>query len=83
MKQPQYRPLDVAQQALVIFAAEKGYLEDVELNKIQAFEQGLLDYAKQNAADLMQRINEHPDYSDENVQALADLISKFKAAGTY
>ncbi len=83
MKQPQYQPMDVAQQALVIFAAEKGYLEDVELSKIHAFEQGLLAYAKANASDLMQRINDKPDYSDENVQALAELITKFKAEGAY
>lgn len=83
MKQAQYRPMDVAQQALVIFSAEKGYLEDVDINKVAAFEQGLLAYAAQNAADLMQSINDKPDYSDENVNALAELITKFKAEAAY
>ncbi len=83
MKQAQYKPMNVAEQALVIFAAEKGYLEDVDIAKVSAFEQALLDYAHQNAADLLKSINEKPDYSDENVKALADLITKFKAEGAY
>ncbi len=83
MKQAQYHPMDVAQQALVIFAAEKGYLEDVDITKIAAFEQSLLEYAARNAAELMQSINDKPDYNDENVQALADLITRFKAESAY
>ena len=83
MKQAQYRPMNVAEQALVIFAAEKGYLEDVEISKVQAFEQALLSYAHQNARQLLDSINAKPDYSDENVAALADLITKFKAEAAY
>lgn len=83
MKQAQYRPMNVAEQALIIFSAEKGYLEDVDISKVSAFEQGLLDYARQNAPELMQSINDKPDYTDENVNALADLITKFKAQAAY
>lgn len=83
MKQAQYSPLTVAEQALVIFAAEKGFLEDVPLNKIAAFEQALLDYARSNAADFLQSVNDKPDYSDENVKGLSDLITKFKSSVTY
>ena len=57
MKQKQYAPMSVAQQALVLFAAERGYLEDVELNKIGDFEAALLSYANNEHADLMAEVN--------------------------
>ena len=67
MKQNQYAPLTVAEEALVIFAAERGYLEDVALEKILPFEAALLDFARQNYADLLKNVEEHPDYNDELV----------------
>ncbi len=83
MKQRQYSPLTVAEQALVIFAAERGFLEDVELNKVQAFEQALLGYARTQHADLLKQIDEKPDYNDEIVKALSDLVTQFKSTQTY
>ena len=83
MKQQQYSPLSVAEQALVIFAAERGYLEDVELSKISAFEQALLNYARDKGADLMNGINAKPDYNDEIVDGLNKLITEFKSTQTY
>ena len=50
MKQKQYAPMSVAHQALVLFAAERGYLTDVELNKIGDFESALLSYASSQHA---------------------------------
>jgi F-type H+-transporting ATPase subunit alpha len=50
MKQGQYSPMSVAEMALVLFAANEGFLKDVELTKVVAFEKALLSYAKsQNA----------------------------------
>lgn len=83
MKQTQYAPLSVAEQALVIFAAERGYLEDVELTKILPFESALLDFARQKYADLLKSIDANPDYTDETVKSLADLITEFKSTQTY
>lgn len=83
MKQQQYAPLSVAEQAIIIFAAERGHLEDVDLNKISAFESALLAYAKSNKPDLLDKINQTPDYSDEIVNAITDLITSFKSTQTY
>ncbi|KAL8188403.1 UNVERIFIED_CONTAM: hypothetical protein K2H54_000005 [Gekko kuhli] len=66
MKQKQYSPLSVAHQSLVLFAAEKGYLSDVELNKIVDFEAALLSYANTQHAELMAEINAKADYNDAN-----------------
>ena len=83
MKQKQFAPLTVAEQALVIFAAERGYLEDVELSKILPFESALLEYARQSHADLLKSIEENPDYNDEVVKSLNDLVTEFKSTQTY
>lgn len=83
MKQRQYSPLTVAEQALVIFAAERGFLEDVELNKIQAFEDTLLAYARTNHADFLKEIDEKPDYNDDVVKRLSDLLTEFKFTQTW
>ena len=83
MKQNQYAPLTVAEEALVIFAAERGYLEDVALEKILPFEAALLDFARQNYADLLKNVEEHPDYNDEVVKQFADVVTEFKSTQTY
>ena len=56
LKQKQYAPMSVAQQSLVLFAAERGYLADVELAKIGSFEAALLAYVDRDHAPLMQRL---------------------------
>ncbi len=58
LKQKQYAPMSVAQQSLVLFAAERGYLADVELSKIGSFEAALLAYVDRDHAPLMQEINQ-------------------------
>lgn len=83
MKQKQYAPMSVALQALVLFAAERGYLEDVELNKIGDFEAALLSYANNEHADLMAEINAKADYNDDIVARLSALIESFKATHTW
>lgn len=83
MKQKQYAPMSVAQQSLVLFAAERGYLEDVELNKIGDFEAALLSYANNEHADLIAEINAKADYNDDVVTRLSALIDSFKATHTW
>ncbi|GJA55559.1 ATP synthase subunit alpha [Aeromonas caviae] len=83
MKQKQYSPMSVAQQSLVLFAAEKGYLSDVELNKIVDFEAALLSYANTQHGSLMAEINAKADYNDEIVGKLTALLDSFKATQTW
>ena len=79
MKQTQYAPMSVAEMGLVIFAAEKGFLADVALNKIGSFESALLSYANSEHAALMATINESGNYNGEIEAGLKDVIEKFKA----
>ncbi|MDX2507019.1 MAG: F0F1 ATP synthase subunit alpha [Gammaproteobacteria bacterium] len=83
MKQVQYSPYTIAQMAVSLFAANKGYLDDVEVAKVVDFENALQDYMKANAADLMQQINESGDYNDEIDDALNNAVKNFKSNSSW
>ena len=83
MKQKQYAPMSVAEMGLVIYAAEKGYLEDVELKKVGDFEAALVSFANSEFSELMAKINEAGDYNDEIAADLKEAIDKFKATQTW
>ncbi|MBM7456062.1 F-type H+-transporting ATPase subunit alpha [Oceanisphaera litoralis] len=83
MKQKQYRPMSVAEQGLVLFAAENGYLDDVELKLITTFEAALLAYADSEHAALMAEINEKADFNKDVVAKLTALLDSFKATQSW
>ena len=83
MKQMQYATMSVAQIAVSLFAANQGFLDDVEVNKVVDFENALQGYMKSEQADLMNKINESGDYNDEIENALRAALEKFKASGTW
>ncbi|MGY5451389.1 F0F1 ATP synthase subunit alpha [Agarivorans sp. MS3-6] len=83
MKQKQFSPLSVAEQALGLYAAEKGFLADVEINKIVDFETALLAYANNEYADLLASINEKGDYNDEIDASIKGLIESFKSTQSW
>jgi len=83
MKQNQYKPLTVAEQALVIFAAERGFLEDVELSKVLPFEKAILEFAHSKYDSLLKDIDAKPDYNDDIVKKLTSLVEDFKSTQTY
>ncbi len=78
MKQKQYHPLSVAEQAVSLFAVNEGFLDDVELKKIGDFEAALHAYMKSEHKELMDRINATGDYNDEIAAALREAIETFK-----
>jgi F-type H+-transporting ATPase subunit alpha len=83
MKQSQYSPLSVAEMGLVLFAANEGFLKDVELEKIVAFEKSLLSYANSEHAALLASINEKGDFNDDIAAQLKATIEKFKSTQTW
>jgi F-type H+-transporting ATPase subunit alpha len=83
MKQGQYSPMSVAEMALVLFAANEGFLKDVELTKIVAFEKALLSYARSQNAELLASVNAKPDYNDDIASKIRALIQQFKATQTW
>ncbi|MFT5451858.1 MAG: F-type H+-transporting ATPase subunit alpha [Enterobacterales bacterium] len=83
MKQLQYSPLSVAEMAISLFAAEKGYLKDVALNKVVDFEAALLAYSNAEHSALIAEINEKCVLSDEVSAQLSKLVESFKATQTW
>jgi len=83
MKQKQYSPMSVAEQAFSLLAANKGYLDDVEVSKVVDFEAAMQAYLKSNEAELLAKINETGDYNDEIEAAMTAAIEKFKATSTW
>jgi F-type H+-transporting ATPase subunit alpha len=79
MKQKQYAPMSTAEMGLSIFAANEGFLDDVEVSKIGDFEAALLSYANSEFAELMAKINVKGDYSKDIAAGLKELVEKFKS----
>ena len=78
MKQKQYSPLSVAEMGFSLYAAEKGFLDDVPVAKIGAFESGLHQYAAANHKALLDKINEKGDFNDEIEAGIKAAITAFK-----
>ncbi|OCF93007.1 F0F1 ATP synthase subunit alpha [Gilliamella apicola] len=83
LKQKQYSPMTVAEQSIVLYAAERGYLEDVELAKVLPFETALLAYAHSQYADFVKQIDETGNYNDEIESKLKELLESFKSTQTW
>ena len=78
LKQNQYVPMAVEKQVAIIFAASKGYLDDIDVEKVADFEAGLFEYLDANASDQLKAIKDEGIISDENSDALDKAISDFK-----
>lgn len=83
MKQKQYAPLSIADMAVSLFAVEKGFLKDVELNKVLDFEASLHSYMNGEHAELMNNINASGDYNKDIEASLSDALEKFKSTQTW
>ncbi|MCB1734459.1 MAG: F0F1 ATP synthase subunit alpha [Gammaproteobacteria bacterium] len=78
MKQAQYSPLSVAEMATSLYAANNGYLDDVEKNKVVDFESALLSYMNSEHKDLLDGINAEPSASDDVNNKLKAALDNFK-----
>src|SRR4029078_10922982 len=78
MKQPQYSPLAVWEMALVLFAVNNGYYEDVDVKRALAAEHSLRDYLKGKYADLVDRMEKVKDLSKDDEAKLHEAIKDWK-----
>lgn len=79
MKQKQYAPLSVAEQAVVLYAVDRGLLDDVPLNQVVNFEQQMRDYMNREHRALMDKINESGDFNDDIDGQINKAIIAFKS----
>jgi len=82
MKQKQYSPQSVGEMAVVVYAANEGYLNDVEEDKIGSFEASLLSYMNSSESALMDQMNTGA-FSDEIQDGLKKAVDNFKATQTW
>ena len=78
LKQPQYKPLSVAQQVSILFAVNTGLLDDVPNEKIAEFKTEWFKYMNSSISTLEAKLNEVTAPTDEEKQLLTDEINKFK-----
>ena len=78
LKQPQYRPLDVVDQVLSIFAGTRGYLDDVPINDVARWEEDYLQFMHSQKADIVRDLREQQALGDELEERLVAAIKQFK-----
>ena len=79
LKQPQYKPMPVEKQVVIIYAATKRYLIDVPVDEILDFEKGLFDYMETQAPDVLAKIRDEKKLSPELEEMLDQAITTYKA----
>ena len=77
LKQPQYSPLTVEEQVVVIFAGTKGYLDEVAVDQVGAFEERLLEAVRSSGRDILDTLAEEKKITDELDEKLHAFIGDF------
>ena len=83
MKQPQYEPLSVAEMSFSLFAANEGYLDNMDVPQVVPFEQAMQAYMRSNYADLLASINDNPEFNDEVAASMKDALDDFVKNGSW
>ncbi|MCP5465407.1 MAG: hypothetical protein H7A31_01775 [Thermotogae bacterium] len=77
LKQPQYAPMAFENQAVVMYAATRGYIDDLETSKIKDFEFEFLNYMNTKNADILNKISSTESIDDETEESLKNAIKEF------
>ena len=79
LKQPQFKPMPVEQEVIAIYAATQGYIDDVPVNRVQEFQNGLLQYIDTSARQVRDDLASKKELSAEIEAALKQAIADYKA----
>lgn len=77
LKQPQYMPLSVAKQVSILFAANEGFLDEVDNKSMVKYKREWFDYFEENLPELAKRLNEGSGLSDDDKTALRNALESF------
>ena len=83
MKQKQYSPLNVGEMAVSLYAANEGYLDNLDINQVVPFEEGLHAHVRSGHQGILDQINEAGDYNDDIEAGMKAAIDDFVANGVY
>jgi len=78
LKQPQYKPLSVAQQVSILFAANEGFLDDIANTDIARFKTGWFEYFDANLSELAEKLNNRSALEDADKNLLKEHLDKYK-----
>ena len=79
LKQDQYNPMDVEKQIVVIWAGTNGYLDDIDVEDVRAFEEGFLRFVENSYGRLLEKIRTRQQIDDEILAELKEAVAEFKA----
>jgi F-type H+-transporting ATPase subunit alpha len=77
LKQPQFSPLKMEEQVCVIYAGVNGHLDSLPVNRIRAYEDGLLGLLRTSHTDLLADIGKSKDLSDANAEKLKGIVVNY------
>jgi F-type H+-transporting ATPase subunit alpha len=77
LKQPQFSPLKMEEQVVVIYAGVNGYLDPLPVNRVRAFEDGLLAAVRTKNPDILESIRTSRDLSDDAAGKLKGAVDAF------
>jgi F-type H+-transporting ATPase subunit alpha len=83
MKQPQYSPMTTAEIAFSLFAANEGFLDDVDANKVVDFEAAMLSYLRSEKSDLLDSMNESGGFDNDVADSMRAALEDFKSKNTW
>jgi F-type H+-transporting ATPase subunit alpha len=83
LKQPQYAPMPLEKEVTILYAVTNGYLDDVPIEKIAAFEQAFHRFMETNHPEIGQRITADKEITPETEDVLKKAISEFKQSASY
>ena len=78
LKQDQYSPMTVAEQVISVFTGVKGYLDDVELNKIKKFEKDIIEKIKSEKPEIIDSIETTGKLEENTEKFLSQIIDEYK-----
>jgi F-type H+-transporting ATPase subunit alpha len=82
LKQGQYAPMNVIDQIVSVYAGTAGYLDDLEVNQVRAFEKGLVEHLNASYKDLLEGIRSAGKIEDDAKDRLAGAVAEFKKGFT-
>ena len=78
LKQPLYHPLSTWKEVIILAAASNQLLDDIAVNELREFREGLTNYVQSNGAAIVQEIQEKGTLSPENLEQLLTLVRDYK-----
>jgi F-type H+-transporting ATPase subunit alpha len=77
LKQPQYQPMKVENQVAVIYAVTNGYLDEIDVTRVRAWESGFHEYLETQGAEVLNAIREQQEMSEDTQSNLVATITEY------